>query len=391
MAKVTSTIRPDQIAKNDKANIKIRIFHNGSTRYISTKFTVPKDMFSISSGRVRKTHPEASFINAELKILEAQYETKIMKMKDLEILSVSQLVSRIKEKKKKTTNLFELFAERVDEFKKNPEKKTWDTYNNTLVNLKLFTGREFLSLVEVDEKFLEDFQDWHLKKGNSINTVGLEMRNIRAIYNRAIDERIVSADFYPFRRFKIPTITPKKRSLSVKQISKIYKAKLTDKWEIQGRDTFMLIFFLLGINIKDLFLLRPQDYVDGRIYYDRAKTMKEYSILVQPEAQELIEKYRDPENESLLRFHKQYSSPYDFMRQTNKFLYRFTPGLKIKEKVTTYFARHSWATIAFNNGISKDVVKLALGHGTRTVTDLYIDFDLKPVDEANRKVIDLIV
>src|SRR5690606_27477173 len=121
------------------------------------------------------------------------------------------------------------------------------------------------------------------------------------------------------------------------------------------------------------------------------KTMKEYSILVQPEAQELIEKYHDPENESLLRFHKQYSSPYDFMRQTNKFIYRFTPGLKIKEKVTTYFARHSWATIAFNNGISKDVVKLALGHGTRTVTDLYIDFDLKPVDEANRKVIDLIV
>jgi integrase/recombinase XerD len=73
-----------------------------------------------------------------------------------------------------------------------------------LVNLKSFSGREFLSLVELDEKFLEGFKDWHLKKGNSINTVGLEMRNIRAIYNSAIDDRIVSADFYPFRRFKIP-------------------------------------------------------------------------------------------------------------------------------------------------------------------------------------------
>ena len=391
MAKVSSTIRKGQIKKDGKANIKIRIFHNGGTRYIGTKYNVSTKLFSIPEGRVKRSHPQSSFINKELKILEAKYEAKIMEMKDLEIISVSQLVAKLKEKKKKSTNLLELFENRVSEFKKTPDKNTWRSYNNTLINLKSFTGREFLSLVEIDEKFLEGFKDWHIQKGNSINTVGIEMRNIRAIYNRAINDRLVSADFYPFRIFKIPTQTPKKRSLASKQIQKICRAKLTDKYEIQGRDTFMLIFYLIGINIKDIFLLKPDDFVDGRIYYDRAKTMKEYSIKVYSEAEELIEKYRDPSGERLLRFHNQYSSPYEFMKQTNKYLYRFTPGLKIKQKVTTYYARHSWATIAFNNGVSKDVVKLALGHGTRTVTDLYIDFDLKPVDEANRKVIDLVV
>lgn len=391
MAKVSSTIRKTQIKKDGKANIKIRIFHNGDSRFIGTKYNVPAKQFSIPDGRVKKSHPQSGFINAELKILEAQYETKIMKIDDLEVISVSQLVSRLKEKKKETINALELFEDRVSELKKNPDKRTWEIYENTRVNLKAFSGRKFISLVEIDEKFLEDFMNWHLKKGNSINTVSLELRNIRAIYNRAIDERLVSADFYPFRRFKIPYQAPKKRSLAVKVIKKIYNKKLTDKYEIQGRDTFMLIFFLLGINIKDLYYLRPEDYVDGRIRYDRRKTMKEYSILVQPEAAKLIEKYRDPDGKFLLRFYKQYQTTHAFMRQTNKYLYRFTPGLKIKEKVTTYYARHSWATIAFNNGISKDVVKLALGHGSNTVTDLYIDFDLKPVDEANRKVIDLIV
>jgi integrase len=391
MAKVSAAIRTGQIKKDGKVNIKIRIFHNGDSRYIGTRFNVPVKMFSTPQGLVRKSHPQSAFINRELKIMQAQYEKKLMEMDDLDFITITQLMSRLKEEKKTIYNIFDLFSERIAELKKTPTKKTWQVYLCTKANLKSFTGKEFVSLVEVDQKFLEKFQEWHLKKGNAINTVNVEMRNIRAIFNRAINEGMISADFYPFRKFKIPKQAPKKRSLAYTQISKIYKAELTNSYEIQGRDTFMLIFFLIGINIKDLFLLRPNDYFNGRIYYDRSKTMKEYSILVQPEAKELIEKYRDPDGEWLLNFHKQYKSPYEFMRQTNKFLFRFTPGLKITEKITTYYARHSWATIAFNNGVSKDVVKLALGHGGSSITDLYIDFDLKPVDEANRKVIDLIV
>lgn len=392
MAKVSSTIRTDQVSKDGKANIKIRIFHNRGTRFLGTKFSVPEKQFSISDGRVKRSHPQCSFINKELKLLEAKYEDRIMKMDDLDIISVSQLVRRLKEEKRKITNILELFEHRVQELKKEPHKKTWETYLNTKTNLKSFANsREVVSLVEIDEDFLQDFFDWHLKKGNTVNTAGVDLRNIRAIFNKAIDEGFVSADFYPFRRFKIPIQKTQKRSLDIKQIRKIYKKELTDKYEIQGRDVFMLIFFLIGINIKDLFLLKPEDYAGDRIHYNRAKTQKEYSILVQPEAKKLIEKYRDPDGKRLLNFYKYYDAPYGFMKQTNKFLFRFTPGLKIRDKVTTYYARHSWATIAYNNGISKDVVKLALGHGAASVTDVYIDFDLKPVDEANRKVIDLVV
>ena len=227
-------------------------------------------------------------------------------------------------------------------------------------------------------------------KGNSVNTAALELRNIRAVYNRAIKDELVSIVYYPFREYKIPTQKTRKRNLSIQQVKKIRKAKLTGLKE-QARDVWMLVFYLIGINMKDLYYLKPTDVVDDRIIYDMAKTGKEYSIKIEPETMKIINKYRDPDSETLLRFYKQYKDAASFVKYTNMKLFEFMPVLKIKEKVTTYYARHSWATIAYNNGISKDTVQLALGHGEEVVTDTYINFDLKTVDDANRKVIDLVV
>lgn len=392
MAKLSAAIRTDQVQEDGKVNIKIRVYHQG-TRYIPTKFYILKEQFNIPDGVVRKTHSQSGFINKELKLLIAKYETQIMKMDDLDTLTVSQLVKRLKGKKKQTADMVQMLQSKADRLKKKePDKNTWYTIHNTVESVKAFTGRESVMLQEVDSDFLDEFVDWHLTKGNKINSAALYLRNIRAIYNEAIKEKLVSADFYPFRDWNIPTEPPKKRSLKERQIKKIYHAKLDDLNEQRARDMFMLIFFLLGINTKDLFQMKPEQYVGGRIYYSRAKTKKEYSILVHPEAEALVEKYRDTKGEWLLNLHETFNSTYTFMRSTNKFLKRFTPSLlKTKEKVTTYYARHSWATIAYNNGVTKDVVTLALGHGSKTVTDLYIDFNLKGVDEANRKVIDLVV
>lgn len=390
MAKVSSTIRTSQVKRDGKCNIKIRIFHNGSTRYISTKFNVPLNQFSLSDGRVRKSHPLSGYLNKELKLLEGQYEEKILGIKNIESLSIAQVLSMLREKRQKA-ELFELMDDYINWLKSQNRIKTAKTFETTKHALEEYTGRTQILMIEVDENFLSGYVDFELMRGNSINTAGLNLRNLRSIFNTAIKRKVISADLYPFRSFKIPKQDTRKRSISAGEIGKIFKAKLTDPYQIQARDTFMLLFFLIGINMKDLYYLKPEDIVDNRIIYKRAKTGKEYSILIQPEAMKIINKYRDPEGEWLLVFHNKYRDHEVFTKQINNFLNEFVPGLKVKMKVTTYVTRHSWATIAYNNGISKDVVQKALGHGTETVTDVYIDFDLKPVDEANRKVIDLIV
>lgn len=220
------------------------------------------------------------------------------------------------------------------------------------------------------------------------------MRNIRAVFNEAIDDEITS--FYPFRRFKIRPVATVKRSLSVEQLRELFNYPV-EEHEEKYLDMFKLIFFLIGINVIDLCYLRG--VTNGRIEYYRAKTNRLYSIKVEPEAMEIIEKYKG--KKYLLDIFDRYTNHKNYVSRLNENLQRIgntqigKQGKKtfipLFPMLTTYWARHSWATIAASLEIPKETIAAALGHGGNTVTDIYIDFDRKKVDEANRKVIDWVL
>lgn len=120
--------------------------------------------------------------------------------------------------------------------------------------------------------------------------------------------------------------------------------------------------------------------------------------MVQPEAMEIIERYRGQEH--LLKFMDKRADYLQFIRQCNHALKTIgktrqqgkrPEGEPIDNKLTTYVARHSWATIAAALDIPKETISAALGHGSNTVTDIYIDFDRRKVDRANRMVIDAVL
>ena len=161
---------------------------------------------------------------------------------------------------------------------------------------------------------------------------------------------------------------------------------------------FFLMFMLIGINTVDLFNLK--EIVDGRINYYRAKTNRLYSIKVEPEAMELINKHRG--KKWLIDILDRYKDYKDYTKRINLALKKIGPYKRtgkggVKEtkplfpEISTYWARHSWATIAASLDIPRDTIAHALGHGGNTVTDIYIDFDERKVDEANRKVLDWVL
>ena len=169
------------------------------------------------------------------------------------------------------------------------------------------------------------------------------------------------------------------------------------------QDIFMLMFYLIGINMIDLCNLKG---IDGeRINYKRAKTSRLYSIKVEPEAERIINKYRG--EKQLLNILDRYENYRNFTWRMNKNLHEIGEmklvNKKIKGKtrqikertplfpqISTYWARHTWATIAASLDIPKETIAAALGHGGNTVTDIYIDFDQKKIDKANRKIIDFV-
>ena len=158
----------------------------------------------------------------------------------------------------------------------------------------------------------------------------------------------------------------------------------------------MLSFYLVGTNLIDLYYLT--DYKSGRISYNRRKTSGRredeafISIKVEPEAESLMEKYIDPTGERALCFHKLYGNHTDFVKNVNIGLKQLAETIRLEAPITSYWARHSWATIARNDcGVSKDDINLALNHVDKdmAVTDIYIAKDWSIIDRANRKVIDL--
>lgn len=155
------------------------------------------------------------------------------------------------------------------------------------------------------------------------------------------------------------------------------------------RDIFLLIFCLLGINITDLFNLRPSDYSAGRIRYRRAKTGRLYDVRVWPAAASLLERYRG--HHHLLCFADRYASSRDYTQHINAGLKKMFPAPPFSS-LSTYWARHTWASLAYNElGASVDDISAALGHqyGSR-ITAVYIDPDSRKVDDLNRRMLELL-
>lgn len=263
-------------------------------------------------------------------------------------------------------------------------KRTKEIYKQTLDRIADFDSEVHKKDFEqIDLRWLTDFETFCARTAGK-NARNIHLRNIRAVFNNAIDYEITSS--YPFRRFKIRPEATRKRSLSYDNLRKVLNAAGLEDWEEKYLDFFKLTFMLIGINVIDLCNL--VEITDGRINYVRAKTHKPYSIKVEPEAVELIEKHKGKKR--LLDFTDTYSSYRHFYNNLTKGLNSIKAKLGLSE-LTTYWARHTWATIAASLDIPKETIAAALGHGGHTVTDIYIDFDMRKVDEANRRVLDWVL
>lgn len=231
---------------------------------------------------------------------------------------------------------------------------------------------------DINKAWLDGFFRWCAKTSPSINARNIHLRNIRAVFNDAIDNEITTA--YPFRRMRITPVETPKRNLPVDTLREIFTAEV-EPWRKRYYDAFRLSFLLIGMNIVDLCNLTPDQYKAGRIQYNRRKTHRLYDIKVEREAREIIERNRG--DELLLSWAEGRTSYRQFAAKVNKFL---------PDNITTYYARHTWATIAAALDVPDDVISQALGHAARnSTTAIYIERSQRKVDEANRRVIDFVL
>jgi len=380
MASVTVTLDKRTPTKDGLFPLKLVVSNNGRTAHISLGIHIRKDEWNDTKHTII-SNPNRNTLNAY--VLQRLTETRN---------ALLSLVSTGQHKNTTATQLRDMildtlsphdlppttFSEWFGTFTQRHEnKRTREIYEATWKMLCRFDSDIETKLFEdITKSYLDTFFLWCAKTSPSINARNIHLRNIRAVFNDAIDNNLTT--FYPFRRFKITPQPTRKRSLDKDILYYILTCNIEER-KRRYYDAFRLSFYLIGINLADLCNLKPEAIQNGRLFYVRKKTKKAYSIRIEKEAMEIIKRYQTPDH--LCRFFD--GNNY---RAFNEKLNNALP-----DGVTAYSARHSWATIAASLDIPDDTISLALGHTPRnTTTDIYIRRDLKKVDDANRKVIDYV-
>ena len=275
----------------------------------------------------------------------------------------------------------ELFEPLFHAFINTKHGRTRELYECTLRKLHGYCeDLASLPLEAINHEWLCGFEAFLAVTAPSRNARNIHLRNVRTVYYIAMDDGLVSRN--PFRRFKIrPEPTPK-RALTAAQLRKFVAAEV-EPWLEKYRDAFLLMFMLRGINVVDFCRLERME--GNYIRYRRAKTGRLFEIRVEPEALALIRRLRG-RNQLLYPLDrvKDYRT---YTGKINKALQRIAATIPGFPAITTYWARHTWATLAASIDIPKDTIAAALGHGGNTVTDIYIDYDMRKVHNANRKLI----
>ena len=381
--------------KKEEYTLKIAINHNSSTGYISLNVKLKAEQWD-KIGKKVINHPNRQKLNTKIAkkygdILQILYN--ISQDEDLSQISNSALCKKIKEElgykteptraKKEDPNTF---LKWFDRFTSRKEGRTKGIYEATRKRLVAWIGEKQLAKVKFEDikvAWLEEFEDF-LSLTAGANANAIHFRNLRTVVNYAIDNEVTN--YYAFRRYKIKTESTRKRNFDITTLRRIFTHTCAEVWQQKYLDFFKLSFMLIGINVIDLCGLKK--ITNGRVEYIRAKTHRLYSIKVESEAREIIDRYAG--SDGLVNFAENYCNYRYFYNNLCKGLREVKQQLGIEE-LTTYWARHSWATIAHKLGVSKDIIAQALGHGGHTVTDIYIEEDTKAMDEANRKVLDYVL
>ena len=265
-----------------------------------------------------------------------------------------------------------------------PKQRTTEIYLATAARMVAFDQKaERLTFADITLGWLDRFDSFLAVTSPKKNARNIHFRNIRAVFNYARKRGITH--HYPFMNYPIHGEATAKRCLSADKLRRLFTADLP-AWQKRYVDFFEVSFLLIGMNTEDL--VHATDIVDGRLEYRRAKTGRPYSIKVEPECLEVIDRIRG--KDWLLNPLDTYASTHNWTSKVDRVLKDVAAELGLP-KISMYWARHSWLTIGAELEIPKETLSAAAGHSGGTVTDIYINFDRSKIDRANRQVIDYVL
>jgi integrase/recombinase XerD len=391
--------------KSGKYPVKLRVTYFREPRYYPIGIDLTVEEFSMVHNPVlvtKKIDPETKKRLKEWKLQCEAYSVKAAEIVDsLGDFSFRNFEKRFFGINKTVRDVYQWYTTVIDKKRNAGRVGTASNYQSSMNSLKGFSPKLTFSDITVD--FLNEYQNWLLSNGKSITTVGIYLRPLRAIMTRAIEEGAMSKEGYPFgkRRYQIPTGKNIKKALAGEEIGRIFKYDgIPGTWWPRARDFFIFSYLANGMNMKDIALLRNENIDGDYIRYSRAKTQgtnhsgnKLISVHISSELLLIIERWRSPKRkpedlifdilQENLTPDRERSLIQQFTKMVNKYIGKIAKSVGIHKPITTYYARHSFATILRRRGKSTELISESLGHTSVKTTANYLDsFD----DETKKDI-----
>ena len=386
----------------------LRLTQNRKRKYLSLGMSVEERFWDFKKNQPKRNCPDRDAILAVIERKSKQYREQITQFKvEGKDYTLETLVQRVENPVRQMN-----FGEYLDYFIQQLKEENRLGYAESFKGLKssiiLYCDNLDFLFSDIDQQWLKGYEMFLIRSGKKENTVGIRFRSLRVLYNRAVSEKLVKREYYPFDDFKVSRFHEQtmKRAISKEDIKRIMSLDLRTVTTYHspylqlGRDLFLFSYLSCGINLTDMARLRYCDVFEGRLSYHRQKTGRLISFQLQPMALEIIEKYRKPEatpNDYVFpildrKVHKTAVQIRDKVRKANKAankaLHRIGEQLGIPIDLTTYVARHSYATVLKRSGVSTAIISESLGHSSERVTQIYLDsFENSQIDEAMKNLL----
>ncbi len=390
---------------NGEHPLMLRIAQNGKSTYKSLKISVAAKHWDFERNVPKPNNPNKDLIQKIILKTKLDYQQKILEKKaNSEEFTASSLINEQKEEIKAKT-VEEFYLSLIEDLKQKGRIGNSYAYLNSYNTLRNFNKGKKLNYTfsHIDVSFCKRFEDWMRSKGNKDTSLSYQFRTLRATYNKAIEAKIVAREKNPFIEYKLSHFNTKtiKRALSKNDILKLINANCNGQSKLRQltHDLFSFSYLCGGISFVDIANLTHQNIVEDRLIYQRQKTHGNINLLLSKEASTIIAKYSTYQQEAEYLFPilhcKRHITPmqksnrvHKICHQVNTELRTFAQELGITAEVTTYVARHSFATILKKSGVNIGIISQALGHQDIKTTQIYLSkFDNEQVDDAMKNLL----
>jgi integrase/recombinase XerD len=404
-AKITFYHDNRRTKKDGKSPVKLRVYFQGKSRLYPVDLDLTEKEFTGATA----TNPRKNYLEYH-EILEDIKEKAKVARDSLTIFTFEAFERKLYDTAPPKEDVPGYYHSYIEELERDGRVGTASSYSLSLKSLLGYhtyrAGRrkpEELGFLTIDKDWLKGFEQWMVENGKSLTTVGIYLRPLRAIFNQAIADGLITQEYYPFgkRKYQIPAGRNVKKALSKEDMKKLYEQPVEEgSVQEKAKDFWFLSYLCNGMNMKDILLLKYNDISDDKIAFVREKTknttksnQKSIVVMMNDDIKTIIEKWGQkkaskntfvfPVLDDEMDAKEKQKQTQNFTRFVNQHMKTVAKEAGITEDITTYWARHTFTTTIMRKGASIEMASGLLGHQSVATTKSYwAGFE----DEAVKKV-----